>query len=180
MHGLVSLLDDHYYSQVEDIWQDLEDKFGLTGIKITPYPHFSWQVAEDYDLNRVEALMKDCIEDIQPLKIKTAGLGIFLPPEFPIIFINIVKDSNLFTTHQKIFTQFKNVAKGMINFYSPDSWIPHISLAYSDLTRKNIGDVIKYLSFKNFHWEIEIDNLSFLYEPTGTIGQLKYKFGFKG
>lgn len=180
MHFLVSLLSDDYYSLVEDIWQELEDKFGLKGIKNTPFPHFTWQAAEDYDLKTLKELMKDCVRDLQPFVVKTAGLGIFFYGEFPIIYINIVKDPRLFAVHRKIFTHFKNVANRMWKFYSPESWMPHISIAYSDLSRENIGSVIKYLSFKNFRWEIEIDNLSFIYQPTGSIGQLKYKFRING
>ena len=49
MHGLVSLLPEPFYAQVESIWRELERDFGLTGIRVTPFPHFSWEGVEDYD-----------------------------------------------------------------------------------------------------------------------------------
>ncbi len=40
MHGLVSLLPEPHYTRVENIWQELETRFGLSGIQVTPYPPF--------------------------------------------------------------------------------------------------------------------------------------------
>jgi hypothetical protein len=34
------------------------------------------------------------------------------------------------------------------------------------------------LAFRTFNWEIEIDNLTLIFEPEGTIGQIRYKFDF--
>ena len=49
MHGIVSLLPQPYYSEVEKLWDRLENNFGLSGIRVTPFPHFSWQIGENYD-----------------------------------------------------------------------------------------------------------------------------------
>ena len=179
MHGLVSLLDVDHYKIVEDIWNKLETNFGLTGIKVTPFPHFSWQVAEDYEWDLIAEKMKGISQNIKPFIVQTAGLGIF-SGDSPIIFIAVLKDLNLMKHHANIFNIIEPVAKGSVPYYHPDAWIPHISLAYSDITKKNIGNVMKFLSFRTFHWEIEIDNIALIYEPTGSIGQLKHKFKFSG
>ncbi len=42
MHGVVSLLDCHYSQVVEDLWAELERRFGVDGVYVTPYPHFSY------------------------------------------------------------------------------------------------------------------------------------------
>ena len=36
MHGLVTLLPEPYFAQVESLWDGLEVNFGLNGIRITP------------------------------------------------------------------------------------------------------------------------------------------------
>ena len=59
MHGLVSLLDSTHYTLVEEIWQELEIECGLKGIYITPMPHFSWQIAEDYDWDALEIALQE-------------------------------------------------------------------------------------------------------------------------
>ena len=49
MQSVVTLLDDQHYARVEAIWEELCQKFGVRGMYVTAYPHFSYQVAEKYD-----------------------------------------------------------------------------------------------------------------------------------
>ena len=174
MHGFVSLLDNIHYSIVEDLWKELEEQFGLTGIKVTPYPHFSWQVAEEYNLDKIENLMQNLSKKLKPFKIKTTGLGIFAGENI-ILYITVTINRELLTYHEKIFNHFKGITHGIVQYYTPNNWVPHISLAYTDLTQDNIGEVVKYLSLKNYHWDIKINNIAFIYEPTGSIGELLYQ-----
>ena len=53
MHGIVSLLDEDHYRMVEDVWAGLDEALGLRGVYVTPYPHFSYHVADHYDLEQV-------------------------------------------------------------------------------------------------------------------------------
>jgi len=175
MHGLVSLLDVDHYKIVEDIWNELETDFGLKGINVTPFPHFSWQVAEDYEWDLIAEKMRGISQNIKPFIVRTAGLGIF-SGDSPIIFIAVLKDLNLIKHHADIFNIVQPVANGSVPFYHPNVWVPHISLAYTDVTENNIGAITKFLAFRNFNWEIEIDNIALIYEPTGSIGQIKHRF----
>ena len=177
MHGLVSLLDQKHYNIVEKIWGDLESKFGLTGIKVTPFPHFSWQIADNYNFDDLDNKMNSLSKEIKPFTVKTAGLGIFTG-DSPVIFITVLKDLNLIRLHERIWEIFYPMGDGVSQYYHPENWTPHISLAYSDVDLSNIGDITKFLSFKNLFWEISIDNFALIFEPKGTIGQIMYKFDF--
>jgi len=178
MHGLVSLLEKKYYTEVENLWNELEDRFGLRGIKVTPYPHFSWFVVEKFNSKMLEQKMQELSKKLKPFILKTAGIGIFTG-ESPVIYISIIKNEQLLTQHKMIYQELSGAVDGIVPFYSPNLWVPHISIGYTDITKENIGEVMEYLSFKNFHWEMKINNYGFIYEPTGSIGQLRYKFSFK-
>jgi 2'-5' RNA ligase len=54
--------------------------------------------------------------------------------------------------------------------------MPHVSLAYEDVNRGNVGRVMEHLAWQSFDWEMVVDNIALIYEPTGEIGTLKYKF----
>ena len=58
--------------------------------------------------------------------------------------------------------------------------MPHISLAYEDVNRDNIGRVMERLAFRIFYWEMVVDNIALIYEPTGEIGKLEFRFEFEG
>jgi len=66
-------------------------------------------------------------------------------------------------------------------YYAPENWMPHISLAYTDVTRQNLPCLMDKLAFRPVYWQVEIDNISFIYEPNGVVGEkrFEYKFGAK-
>ena len=77
MHGIVSLLDKTHYFLIEEIWQELQSEFGVQGVHVTPYPHFSYQVAKQYDFKALETLLQDFTSHEVSFQVRTAGLGIF-------------------------------------------------------------------------------------------------------
>ncbi len=177
MHGLVSLLPENYYKKVEDLWKELEEKHGLTGIKVTPYPHFSWQIAKDYDLEQLRGIVQEIASKTAPFKVHTGGIGIFTGPK-PVIFISVVKSQALMELHANIWEKAKEVGRDISPLYSPDTWMPHISLAYENVNASNITAVMDGLFFRSFSWEMTIDNIAFIYEPSGMVGELKFQYQF--
>lgn len=174
MHGLVSLLPTPFYAQVEETWQELERDFGLVGIRVTPYPHFSWHIAEDYDFQRLEAIMRGIAAQVRPFVVHTTGLALFTGEKL-VIYVPIVKTARLVELHALIWEHTAQVSQGRSAYYAPEFWMPHISLAYEDVNRDNLGRVVERLAFRSFDWEMVIDNVALIYEPTGKIGELKFK-----
>lgn len=179
MHGLVSLLPEPYYARVEKIWQELDTRFGLTAIQVTPYPHFSWQIGEEYPADLLEKAAQEVGMSTPPLEVTTGGLGVFTG-EQPVIFISLVKSPALAAVHRMIWQRFENVCEGVSPLYGPNTWMPHISLAYKDVTSQNIGPVMQWLAFQDFYWKMPVNNISFICEPEGSIGSLQCSYGFCG
>jgi hypothetical protein len=106
MYAIVSLLDEHHYNRIENLWHDLEVECGLSGVTLTPLPHFSWHIANEYDYRRLEASLQELAANTQPFSVRTTGLGLFTGAS-PVLFIPIVKDSTLavgsYNHHQDFF-----------------------------------------------------------------------------
>jgi 2'-5' RNA ligase len=177
MHGLVSLLPDPFYQKVESTWQTLESEMGLRGIRVTPYPHFSWQIAEDYDLDRLQPILEEIASQTKPFPAHTTGIGLFTGPR-PVIFIAVVKTPELMQFHSLVWERILGTSTAASPYYSPEIWVPHISLAYEDVTSENVGEVMKKLAFQSYTWEMQVDNFAFIYEPQGVIGRLRFKIPF--
>ena len=94
MNGIASLLDRPATTRVAIIWQELEARCGLLGVKTTPFPHVSWQVTEAYELPLLEKVLGSFTRQVQPFTIHTTGLGLFTG-ENPILYISILKDEPL-------------------------------------------------------------------------------------
>ena len=177
MHGLVSLLDEQHYTLVEDLWRELHDDCGLQGIYVTPLPHFSWQIAEDYYWDELETALKQLANETKPFCVRTAGLSLFTG-QAPVVYIPVVRTRELSEFHEKVWERILPFSKGISPLYSPPFWIPHISLAYQDVDHEKLHCLMEKLAFRTFNWEIMINNLTLIYEPDGTIGRIENQFEF--
>ncbi len=177
MHAVVSLLPQPYYSQVENIWNQLEDDYGLHGIRVTPFPHFSWQGAEEYDELSLEKVLNRIAERSTPFTVHTTGLGIFSGVQ-PVIFIPVVKSPQLVNFHRSIWDEMAATGSSISQYYNPENWVPHISLAYADVTPEKMGAAMQKLSFQTYNWEFEVNNFACIYEPAGEIGKIPFRADF--
>lgn len=177
MHGVVSLLDDEHYTQLEGIWRELADEFGVRGIYVTPYPHFTYQVAEAYDVKAVEAVLHRRAQRMRPFKIRTAGLGIFTLSQ-PVLYIPVVRGPELSALHQEIWREIAQTPSCEVaDYYRPENWVPHITLAHGDVDHNQLARIVRVLAARNFHWELTVNNLSLIYD-TGTEQGLRCRFNF--
>jgi 2'-5' RNA ligase len=161
MNGIASLLNDPYKTQIESIWQELEEKCGLIGVRITPFPHFTYQVVEAYDQARLEPILQELAREAQPFTVHTTGLGLFTG-KVPVIYLPVVKNDLLLHFHKLLWDRTKEVAQGSSPYYAPDMWMPHITLGYGDVTHFNLGCAMEALTFRDFDWQIRINNLTFI------------------
>ncbi|CAN5914407.1 hypothetical protein BH24BAC1_BH24BAC1_25980 [soil metagenome] len=161
MIAVTSLLDPEHTVLVNDLIDALQQKFGLSTVKMTPYPHVTWFTAEVGDLSHLKELLYSFAERSQPFQIHTSGLGIF-PGPAPVIYIPVLRTSPVNQYHSRLFRKTKTICEEMGSYYDPDSWIPHITLAVGDTTPEILGGVLEFLNQFTFDWEINIDNLAIL------------------
>jgi len=159
LYAVVSLLDERHSRQVEQIWTDLRERCAVAGIYKTPFPHFSYHVATGYDLGRLETALRRFARTCRPFRVRTNGLGIFSGPS-PVVYIPVVRDPRLSDLHRRLWPAVGKVATGPLDYYRPEAWVPHVTLGHGDISQQNLPDVIRELAPRDFHWEIEVDNLA--------------------
>jgi 2'-5' RNA ligase len=174
MHGIVTLLDNDHYQLIEDLWAELERRFSVRGVYITPYPHFSYHVAQGYDLDRVESILKRITSNITTFKVRTSGLGIFTGAP-PILYIPVVRSLELTQLHEEICKEIATASSGVQEYYHPEQWMPHITIGFGDINKDNLSQIIPFLDQRDFNWEITVDNIALIYD-TGTKQELKSRF----
>lgn len=178
MHAVSSLLDATSKREVEILWDDLETRFGLKGIRITPIPHFSWQIASHYDWEKARLLLDELAKDILPFTVKITGLGLFTG-EQPVVYLPLAKDRLLLEIHELLWQTFDGLGREVSAYYHPHVWMPHITLAHGDVTSEHIGEVMKALAFQAFDWECRIDNLALIKQDASSVGELLYRTGLR-
>jgi len=180
MHGVVTLLDDRHYARVEALWEELGQKFDVRGMYVQAFPHFSYQVAEAYDDDYAcERFLRELAARTAPFRVRTAGLGIFTVAS-PILYIPLVRSPALAQLHRDIWEGVRQcVHSAVSHYYHPDEWAPHITLAQGDIDYDKLADIVRLLSPRNFHWEINVNNLAIIYD-TGREQGIRCRFNFKG
>ncbi len=178
MHGIVSLLDNDHNQLVEDLWAELEREFSVRGVSITPYPHFSYHVAQDYDVDKIEPVLRRITSNITKFRIRTSGLGVFTGNS-PVLYIPVARSLELTELHQELWEQISPASTGGLEYYHPNQWMPHITIGFGDISNGKLAQIIPFLAERDFRWEITINNIALIYD-TGTKQELKSRFDITG
>ena len=176
MNGVVSLLDEVHDQKVRRLWAELERRFGLTGIQVTPYPHFSYHVAAAYDQPALLALLAQFAREAAVFTVRATGLGIFTGEE-PVVYIPVTRTAVLTQLHQSLWPQIEPLSQGSVGYYEPQQWLPHITLGHADITGENIGPIISWLNGQALNWHITVDNLGLISDESGAQ-TLQTRFDF--
>lgn len=166
MYGLVSLLDDQHTELVEKLWAEMARRFGVGNPAATFVPHFSYHVAEDYDLDKLAGILERVAEETAVFPIQTAGIAIFPGPE-PVIYIPVARNLALAQLHERVWTAVSPFSQGSVAYYAPSVWFPHITLAHGDITPQNLGPIVAWLHAQSIAWTISVDSFSLVFDDNG-------------
>lgn len=177
MQALISLLPEPYYAQIERIWNDLEDQFGLKYVRITPIPHFTWQLGNSYQQEEVLSILHEFTLRQEPFEVRTNGLNHF-PGVSPVLFIEVRKSSKLTKMHALIWNQLFPLTYEPSPLYSVESWHPHITLAMEDLSWEMLDEVTANLQQMKLKWRFQLDNLAIACQHADGKAQVEHIFRF--
>ncbi len=163
MDGVVSLLDKGYSARVVHLWEEMSHLFAVSGVMITPIPHFSYHIADDY-AEGVMAILQEAARETAVFTVKTGGIGIFNGPE-PVIYLPVARTPVLCRLHERLWARLNALATKGADYYAPDNWFPHITIGWGDITPAKLGPVVQWLNEQDLAWEIPVDNLAFLQDP---------------
>lgn len=175
MYGAVSLLDDLTNQMVKDIWQRLEDKCGLKGVRIFPVPHFSWLVAKAVDVEAANRKLMELGKHLPPLQVRTSGLGVFSGPS-PVIYIALVNDSAMQAYHHQIWEAVNSLTTQPVPYYAPGYWMPHITLAYGDVTPERLPCALMELCYDCLDRVIHVDTLALVSQEGQEVGDMEASY----
>lgn len=181
MHGVVTLLPEPFYQQVESIWDMFAHELGVRGVLMTPYPHFSYHVAEHYDLDLITPILQKFASEMPPLELQTSGLGVFTGSLNPVIYVNIIRSPQLSAVHAALWPMLESCSAGIVEYYHPEQWVPHITLASGDIGKQDLPVVMALLMQQNFNWHFPINDLTLLYaDKTAQSDEIKIQFPVQG
>ena len=157
MQAVVSKLDQDHDVRIEGLWHKLEQRFGLCGMTIS-FPHFTYHASERYNPLVIEQALQRVAAHTDSFTVMTEGLAIFTGAA-PVLTIPIVRSPQLNLFHCALYQELAECAIGTSLYYTPERWMPHITLAIGDLHNDTLAEAVRWLSERTFTWTIAIDNL---------------------
>jgi 2'-5' RNA ligase len=163
MQAIVSLLDTRHSEIVEGLWSELNDRFDIKGVYVTPFPHLSFQVANEYDADVVAPALKELARDAPAIRVRTSGIGVFTG-ERPVLYVPVVRTPELNDLHRRVFEATRSAAVEPSPHYSRERWSPHITLGQGDFNAHQLGSAVQAFGRRDFSWDFTLDNLALIYD----------------
>lgn len=158
MPGIVSLIDESHSRTVVEIRRRLNDELGIRTPIHNHYPHFSYQVANQYDDEKLARVIRRLSKEQEPLTVRTNGIGVFSDSEPFIVYVPLVRDAQLSQFHERVWDRTTSAGTGFQSYYRPDHWTPHVTIA--SVEKADLGGVVDLMSEYSLRWELEIDTIA--------------------
>jgi 2'-5' RNA ligase len=159
MQGFVTLLPQPYFDQVKQLWDGLEERFGLSFIRATPIPHFSWQIGDGYQGEAILPQLSQLTRSLKPFEVRVRGVEIFAS-ELPVVYLKVLRTAHLRAIHRKLWSVLTPFTDQPNRYYAPGIWRPHVTLALNDLTSTDLPEVIRWLEQFNIDWNFTCRDFS--------------------
>ena len=111
-------------------------------------PHISLAVFEQYNPERLHALMKKLAASFPPTPFRLSSIGTF-PGKEGVLFLAPVVTDSLLEIHNRVHRALDKVVESSWVYYFPGGWVPHCTLSIR-LTWKKLAKGIELLRRKGF------------------------------
>jgi len=179
MYAIISELDADSAETVRCLWRRLRDACGLEAIYNLPTPHLTWLVAEDIDIPTAASIITNLAAQKRGLMTYVFGLGIFSGGR-PVLYLPMVKTQAMLDLHNQVWDQVQSYAVHPNQYYAPDHWLPHITLAFNDLTKDNLACALESVAFETIEMSVKVDNLIIVAEETDPSSEALYRYRLSG
>lgn len=112
--------------KIEDIRTKLKEN-GI-GVDEGTKPHVSIAIYENLDIETFRIKLQKFSYQRNPLDIILASIGIFAS-ECPVVFLAPIVTSGLLKFHKEFHEFFKELGDSAWDYYRPEKWVPHCTLA---------------------------------------------------
>ena len=128
--GILSVLENKLYKDVKKIWNLFERKYGSVGVQTFNHPNITFQGGKTVKLKQLRKDFQETVLKIKPFEINVNGLSHYNKKS---IALKVEKTKTLIEINELINQFLKNYCDYLFDYYVPQRWKPHITLAMNDL-----------------------------------------------
>ncbi|MEH7110715.1 2'-5' RNA ligase family protein, partial [Bacillus sp. JJ1764] len=140
--GIASLLTDEQKYEVLRFWDIFEKDFNSVGVRSFDHPNLGFQGGRCSNISILKEELSKLCTKISPFDFTVDGFGFFEVPS-KVVYLQVKKTNEILDVHKKINSTLAKCCEDLFHFYTPENWVPHITLAMDDLSE------INFEKFKN-------------------------------
>jgi 2'-5' RNA ligase len=164
---ILSVLEDKPYRDVKKLWKVFETEYDSVGVQIFSHPHVTFQGGKTADLRQLKRDFQETISKIRPFEIEVNGPRHF---DDKVIYLEVEKTQRLIELNKRINQFLKIHCHNLLEDYAPGSWIPHITLAMDDLSKRNFEKARAELKDSRIQFRQRLHNICIVQRyPDGKI-----------
>lgn len=140
--GIAALLTGEERDEVLRFWNIFKENYNSIGVRSFDHPNLGFQGGSCLNLGSLKDELSSLCTKIPPFEITVNGFGFFESPS-KVVYLKVMKTNELIEIHKKVNSTLAKCCENLFDFYTPENWIPHITLAMDDLSETS------FESFKN-------------------------------
>jgi 2'-5' RNA ligase len=163
------LLDTAARERVEALLDEMSERFGVGRGFPGGVPHVTFHLSERDTEPGAAAVVESVAKSTLPFRLYSAGLGAFAGPSGPILHLSVARAPAAATLAERLGQELSAAGfPGTDPYYTPERWIPHITIAQQNLDGADLPGLLAWLVEQRLAMEIAISELSIAREsPTG-------------
>ena len=164
---IVSILEDKLYQDVKSLWRLFAREYNSVGVQIFSHPHVTFQGGKTDNARQLKKDFQEIASKIKPFEIEVTGPRHF---DKKVIYLEVEKTYKLIEINQRINQFLKRRCQDLFEYYKPRNWLPHVTLAMDDLTKRNFETAWTELKDSKIRFEQKLHNLCIVKQyPSGKI-----------
>jgi 2'-5' RNA ligase len=154
--GILSILEDKPYKDVKLLWKRFEKQYNSIGVQTFNHPCLTFQGGEVKDIKVLTRDFRDFAAEIDPFEIEVDGFGSF---DRRVIYLKVRKSREIVRINEVVNQHLKGRCVTVFEEYTPERWIPHITVAMDDLLENEFDKAWSSLSGVKLRFEQKLHNL---------------------
>ena len=154
-----------FAQQVVDARAILSEEPSIGAIYDPPFSHFTLQLAEDYDWDRLAGTMGEFAEQEKPFEAKTMGLWV-TGGETTGIAVQPYASEQMRDFQNRLWQAILPCAKGNVRKLDyPETWFPHVTIKRCGTDKQAFGRAMAIIMEKSYQWSFTVDNIAVQHDP---------------
>ena len=155
------------YRNIKRLWTLFERKYDSRAVQAYSHPHICYQAAKTSNVGQMKKDLQQLVWQIRPFEIAVDGFRHF---RNEVIYLGVRKTRELTKIHKLVHRFLETHCQDLFELYSPEHWIPHITLAMEDLSEDNFKRAWREFEGSSIHYKQRVHNICMVkWYPNGKI-----------